>query len=91
VRFDEETRILIARAAELTGRSVNQFLVYAARKEAIETERQAPQVKVGRKSADRMLELLENPEPINATLREAALEHQKLAHDFKERRVLKNA
>jgi Holliday junction resolvase RusA-like endonuclease len=29
-----------------------------------------------------MLELLDNPEPINSSLREAALNHRKLAGDF---------
>ena len=49
-RVDEETQRLIAHAAELTGRSLSQFLIYAAK------------------------------------LREAALNHRKLAGDFKNRR-----
>lgn len=85
-RVDEETQRLIAHAAELTGRSLSQFLIYAAKKEAQEAERQALQIKISRQSADRMLELLDNPEPVNTNLRDAALNHRKLAGDFKNRR-----
>lgn len=85
-RVDEETQRLIAHAAELTGRSLSQFLIYAAKKEAQEAERQALQIQVSRQSADLMLELLDNPEPINPKLREASLNHRKLAGDFKNRR-----
>lgn len=85
-RVDEETQRLIAHAAELTGRSLSQFLIYAAKKEAQEAERQALQIQVSRQTADLMLELLDNPEPINPKLREAALNHRKLAGDFKNRR-----
>lgn len=85
-RVDEETQKLIAHAAELTGRSLSQFLVYAAKKEAMEAERQAVQIRVSRKSADRMLAVLDNPEPINPELRAAALKHRKLARGFKNRR-----
>ncbi|MBY6195558.1 DUF1778 domain-containing protein [Marinobacter hydrocarbonoclasticus] len=85
-RVDEDTQKLIAHAAELTGRSLSQFLIYAAKKEALEAERQALHIQVSRQSADRMLELLDNPEPINPKLRAAALNHRKLARDFKNRR-----
>ena len=85
-RVDEDTQRLIAHAAELTGRSLSQFLIYAAKKEAQEAERQALQIEVSRQSADRMLELLDNPEPMNPKLRDAALNHRKLAGDFKNRR-----
>lgn len=81
-RVDEETQKLIAQAAELTGRSLSQFLVYAARKEALEAENQALHIRVSRESADRMLELLDNPQPINPKLRAAALNHRKLARGF---------
>lgn len=85
-RVDEETQQLIAQAAEFTGRSVSQFLIYAAKKQALEAGRQALQIQVSRQSADRMLELLDNPEPINPKLRAAALNHRTLARDFKNRR-----
>ena len=52
----------------------------------MEAERQAVQIRVSRESADRMLALLDNPEPINPELRAAALKHRKLARDFKDRR-----
>ena len=85
-RVDEETQRLIAHAAELTGRSLSQFLIYAAKKEAQEAVRKALQIQVSRQSADRMLELLDNPEPINPKLRAAALNPGKLAGGFKNRR-----
>lgn len=77
-RVDKETKELIARAAELTGRSLSQFLIYAAKKEAMKAEHQAVQIRVSRKSADRMLALLDNPEPISPKLRATALKHKKL-------------
>lgn len=86
MRTDEDTQKLIARAAELSGRSVTQFLVYAATKEAREVEQQAERIVVSRKAADRMLSLLDNPKPLSPALRKAALKHRNLAHDFKNRR-----
>lgn len=91
VRTDEDTQQLIARAAELSGRSVTQFLVYAATKEAREVEQRAERIVVSRKAADRMLSLLDNPEPLSPALREAALNHRNIAHDFKNRRNRKHA
>jgi len=90
-RTDVDTQQLIARAAELSGRSVNQFLVYAATKEAREVERRAERILVSRKTADRMLSMLDNPEPLSPELRMAALNHGNLAHDFKNRRNRKHA
>lgn len=84
-RVDLETQELIARAAELTGRSLSQFLVYAAKKEALQAEEQALRIRTSRESADRMLYMLDNPEPINPALRAAALNYRKLARDFKNR------
>lgn len=90
-RVDDETQKLIAQAAELTGRSISQFLVYAAKKEALEAESQALRITVSRKSADRMLQMLDNPEPLNPKLRAAALNKRKFARDFKNRRNQPNA
>ncbi|MGX1201166.1 type II toxin-antitoxin system TacA family antitoxin [Marinobacter sp. MBR-105] len=87
VRPDEETQQLIARAAELSGRSVNQFMVYAATKEALEVEQQATRIAVSHKAADRMLDLLDNPKPLSPALREAALQHRTLANGFTNRRT----
>ena len=90
-RVDEETQKLIAHAAELTGRSLSQFLIYAAKKEALEAERQAFCIEVSKESADRMLALLDNPEPVHPKLREAALNHRTLARDFTNRRNQDNS
>lgn len=78
-RPDAETQRIIARGAELTGRSTNQFVIYAARKEAMEIERQASEIHVSREGADRMLAALDNPEVINPKLRAAALKQRDLA------------
>ena len=78
-RTDAQTHELIARAAELTGRSVSQFLTDAATEMAREAERKALVIEVSRDKADRMLELLDNPEPINSKLRGAALKHKEIA------------
>ncbi len=83
---DEETQRLIADAAELLELSLNEFLIHAAKKIATETKRQATRLQVSHQSADRMLQLLDNPEPISPKLEEAALNHSKLADDFKNRR-----
>lgn len=84
-RVDTETQELIARAAELTGRSISQFLVYAAKKEAQHAEDQALRIRTSRESADRMLQMLDHPEPINRALRAAALDYGTLTDDFKNR------
>jgi uncharacterized protein (DUF1778 family) len=86
VRVDQETQKLITHAAELTGLSLSQFLIYAAKKEALEVERQALHTQVTRQSADRMLELMDNPEPINPKLRAAAVNRRRQARDFKNRK-----
>lgn len=89
-RVDEETQQLIARAAELTGRSLSQFLVYAAKKEAQLAEDQALRIQTSRASADHMLHMLDNPEPINPELRAAALSYRTQARDFKNRNNREN-
>ena len=82
MQTDRRTFLLASLAAVLTGGLPRVALA----DEALEAERQALQIQVSRQSADRMLELLDNPEPINPKLREAALNHRKLAGDFKNRR-----
>lgn len=84
-RVDEETQQLIARAAELTGRSLSQFLVYAAKKEALQAEDQALRIRTSRDSADRMLQVLDNAGPANTELRTAALNYRKLTRDSENR------
>lgn len=86
VRTDEETRQLIARAAELSGRSVAEFLAYAAKKEARKVEKEAKQTVVSRKTADYMLSLLDNPQPLSPALRKAALNQRNLARNFQNRK-----
>lgn len=61
---------------------MNQFLVDAATKMAKETIQKATTIKLTEEEADRMLELLDNPRPMNARLREAARRHTELKRRF---------
>lgn len=79
-----ETHQRIARAAELSGRSMNQFLVDAATKMAKDVVEEATTIKLTKEEADRMMEVLNNPPPANARLREAARWHSHRKHRFKQ-------
>ncbi|ONF42600.1 hypothetical protein BTO32_15445 [Marinobacter lutaoensis] len=89
VRPDEDSHKLIARAAELSGRSVNQFLLYAATKEARKVEKRAAQVVVSQEAANRMLDMLDNPQPLSPSLRAAALQYRSFANGFGDSRTRK--
>jgi len=88
-RVDPETHQRIVHAAELSGQSMNQFLVDAATKTAKETIQKATTIKLTEEEADRMLELLDNPRPMNPRLREAALRHLDIKHHFESSRKSK--
>ena len=74
-RVDPKTHQRIARAAELSGRSMNQFLVDAATRMAKKIVEEATTIRVTNEAADRMMEVLGNPTPPNEPLREAASRH----------------
>ena len=77
-RPDPDTRDLIEKAADLSGKSVSEFIIHAALKEAeLVNEMMAP-IRVSTETADRMLELLDNPRPLTPAMREAALNHVKV-------------
>lgn len=88
-RVDPETHQRIVHAAELSGQSMNQFLVDAATKTAKETIQKATTIRLTEEEADRMLELLDNPRPMNARLREAAHRHAELKRRFESPRKSK--
>ena len=77
-RVNPDTRDLIQSAAELSGKSVSDFIVHAALKEAELVEEMMTPLRVSSESADRMLELLDNPEPLTPAMRKAALDHPKV-------------
>jgi len=88
-RVDPETHERIACAAELSGRSMNQFLVDAATKMAKEIAQKATTIKLTDEGADRMMELLDNPRPVNTRLREAARRHADLKRRYHRPRTSK--
>lgn len=65
------------RAAELTGATVNQFLVQSALKEAQSVIEREQTIRLSRRDSERLLNLLENPPKPNARLKAALKYHQK--------------
>ena len=65
------------RAAELTGATVNQFLVQSALKEAQSVIEREQTIRLSRRDSERLLNLLENPPKPNARLKAALKHHQK--------------
>lgn len=64
------------RAAELSGATVNQFLVQSALKEAQAVIEREQTIRLSRRDCERMLDLLENPPKPNARLKAAAKRYQ---------------
>ncbi|UZD64646.1 DUF1778 domain-containing protein [Marinobacter sp. AN1] len=81
-RVDPETHQRIVRAAELSGLSMNQFLVNAATKTAKQGIQQETTLRLTWESADLMMERLDTPRPLNAKLCEAACRHADRKHRF---------
>ena len=68
-------------AAELTGSTVNQFLVQSALKEANAIIEQEQTIRLSRRDCERLLDLLENPPKPNARLKAAMSHYKKLKSD----------
>lgn len=68
-------------AADLTGATLNQFLVQAALKEAQSVIEREQRLQLSRQDAARLLELLENPPPPNQALTDAQTRYQGLKRD----------
>lgn len=83
IHIDEETQTLIDRAAELAGSTPEKFIIQAATKEALAVENDALYIAVSNQTADRILELLDNPKPVSLQLRKAALKHRQLVHQYR--------
>ncbi len=70
----------LCRAAELTGATVNQFLVQSALKEAQSVIEREQTINLSRRDCERLLDLLEKPPKPNARLKAAVKRYQKAKH-----------
>lgn len=73
-RVPAEVYKTLCRAAELTGATVNQFLVQSALKEAQAVIEREETLRLSPRDWDWLLGLLENPPPPNARM-QAAIKH----------------
>ena len=71
----------LCRAAELTGATVNQFLVQAALKEAQTVIEREDLIRLSARDWDWLLDLMENPPKPNAKLKAALKRYQKAKRD----------
>ncbi len=71
----------LCRAAELTGATVNQFLVQAALKEAQEVIEREEVIRLSPRDWNWLLDLMENPSKPNAKLKAAMKHYQKAKCD----------
>jgi len=77
-RVPHEVYETLCRAAELTGATVNQFLVQAALKEAQDVIERQEVIRLSPRDWNWLLDLMENPPEPNARLK-AALKHYQTA------------
>lgn len=73
-RVSQEVYETLCRAAELTGATVNQFLVQAALNEAVKVIERDEVIRLSSRDWNWLLDLMEQPPKPNAKL-EAALNH----------------
>ena len=71
----------LCRAAELTGATVNQFLVQAALKEAQEVIERQEIIRLSPRDWNWLLDLMENPPKPDARLKAALKRYQKARQD----------
>jgi len=76
-RVTHEVYQTLCRAAELTGATVNQFLVQAALKEAHEVIEREEIIRLSPRGWNWLLDLMDNPPKPNARLKAALARHQK--------------
>lgn len=77
-RVPREIYDTLCRAAEITGATVNQFLVQAALKEAESIIEREQIIRLSRRDTQHLLALLENPPAPNARLKQALKHYQKI-------------
>ena len=76
-RVPHEVYETLCRAAELTGATVNQFLVQSALKEAQSVIEREEVIRLSPRDWNWLLELMENPPKPNAKLKTAMKRYQK--------------
>jgi len=76
-RVPHEVYETLCRAAELTGATVNQFLVQSALKEAQAVIEREELIRLSPRDWNWLLDLLENPSEPNANLKAAMTRYQK--------------
>ena len=80
-RVPREVYETLCRAAELTGTTVNQFVVQAALKEAQEVIVREEVIRLSPRDWNWLLDLMENPSKPNAKLKAAMKRYQKARRD----------
>ena len=80
-RVPREVYETLCRAAELTGATVNQFLVQAALKEAQEVIERQEVIRLSPRDWNWLLDLMENPPKPNARLKAALKRYRKARRD----------
>ena len=80
-RVPHEVYETLCRAAELTGATVNQFLVQAALKEAQEVIEREAVIRLSPRDWNWLLDLMENPAKPNAKLKAALKRYQQAKRD----------
>ena len=80
-RVPHEVYETLCRAAELSGATINQFLVQSALKEAQAVIEREQVIRMSPRDWDWMLNLLENPPMPNAKLQAAMERYQQAKHD----------
>lgn len=80
-RVSHEVYETLCRAAELTGATINQFLVQAALKEAQAVIEREDVIRLTTRDWNWLLDLLENPPQPNAKLKAALERYQKARLD----------
>jgi uncharacterized protein (DUF1778 family) len=80
-RVPREVYQTLCRAAELTGATVNQFLVQAALKEAHQVIEREEVIRLSPRDWAWLLDLMENPPKPNAKIKAAWTRYQKAKRD----------
>jgi len=76
-RVSRDVYETLCRAAELSGATINQFLVQSALKEAHQVMEREQTIRLSRRDCERLLDLLENPSRPNARFKAALKRYHK--------------
>ena len=82
-RIAPEALAVVRRAAEIQGRSVSDFLVAAALKDAHQTIEDAQIIRLSVEDQQRFAEALLNPRPLAPAMKRALAAHQQLIQPAK--------